>query len=116
MRCTVPQDLDELDHTHWNEDDMYDFEGDHVVIKEGYATLSSRVAATLDIRLETEVRGVRIRDEWGGVEVLAVSKGESKVVQAGYVVVTLPLGVLKARTVSLQAAYCPIPTVELDKE
>lgn len=98
--CTPSQDLNELDHLHWNQDDVYDFDGDHVVIKEGYAALSSRVAATLDIRLNTEVKSIKIDEGKSCIEVVVNSKGETTALQAGYVVVTLPLGVLKSRLVS----------------
>ena len=94
------KDLNELDHLHWNQDDVYDFEGDHCIIKEGYAALSSRVAATLDIQLNTEVRMIRVDDAQANVEVVVRSGGKTTSMRAGYVVVTLPLGVLKSRLVS----------------
>lgn len=94
------QDLNELDHLHWDQDDEYDFDGDHVIIKEGYAALSSRVAATLDIRLNTEVKMIRLDDAQSNVEVVVNSEGKDTTLRAGYVVVTLPLGVLKSRLVS----------------
>lgn len=92
---------------------MYDFEGDHCIIKEGYAALSSRVAATLDIQLNTEVRMIRVDDAQSNVEVVVKSGGKTTSMRAGYVVVTLPLGVLKSRLVSfnendtLSGAYHP---------
>lgn len=83
---------------------MYDFEGDHCIIKEGYAALSSRVAATLDIQLNTEVRMIRVDDAQSNVEVVVKSGGKTTSMRAGYVVVTLPLGVLKSRLVSYSKA------------
>lgn len=96
----LKQDLNELDHLHWNQDDEYDFDGDHVIIKEGYAALSSRVAATLDIRHNTEVKMIRLDDAKSNVEVVVCNEGKTTSLRAGYVVVTLPLGVLKSRLVS----------------
>lgn len=94
------KDLNDLDHLHWNQDDVYDFDGDHVIIKEGYAALSSKVAATLDIRLNTEVKSIKLLDDAAScVEVVVNSQGKSTMLRAGYVVVTLPLGVLKSRLV-----------------
>lgn len=71
-----------------------------MVIKEGYASLSSRVAATLDIRLNNEVKSIKLDDGQSCVEVVVNSKGKTTSLRAGYVVVTLPLGVLKSRFVS----------------
>ncbi|CAN0522496.1 unnamed protein product, partial [Ectocarpus sp. 8 AP-2014] len=96
LEISCGADLNELDHLHWNQDDEYDFDGDHVIIKEGYAALSSRVAATLDIRLNTEVKMIRLDDAQSNVEVVVNSEGKDTTLRAGYVVVTLPLGVLKA--------------------
>ena len=107
--------MDELDHLHWNQDDVYDFEGDHCIIKEGYAALSSRVAATLDIQLNTEVRMIRVDDAQANVEVVVKSGGKTTSMRAGYVVVTLPLGVLKSRLVSYSehcALICQSPLLD----
>lgn len=78
---------------------MYDFDGDHVIIKEGYSALSSKVAATLDIRFNTEVKSIKLDSARSCVEVAAKNRGKTTVFRAGYVVVTLPLGVLKSRLV-----------------
>lgn len=83
---------------------MYDFDGDHVIIKEGYSALSLKVAATLDIRLNTEVKCIKLDDAQSCVEVVASCAGKITSHRAGYVVVTLPLGVLKSRVVSLNLA------------
>ncbi|CAM9348964.1 unnamed protein product [Pylaiella littoralis] len=104
LEISCGADLNELDHLHWNQDDEYDFDGDHVIIKEGYAALSSRVAATLDIRLNTEVKMIRLDDAKSNVEVVVTSEGKTTSLRAGYVVVTLPLGVLKSRLVSFAPA------------
>lgn len=103
------KDLSELDHLDWNQDDVYDFDGDHVVIKEGYAALSSRVAATLDIRLNTEVKMIRLDDAQANVEVVIRSEGKATSLRAGYVVVTLPLGVLKSRLVRCSGRGNSVP-------
>lgn len=78
-----------------------------MVIKEGYAALSSRVAATLDIRLNAEVKTIRLDDAQSNVEVVVSSEGKATSFRAGYVVVTLPLGVLKSRLVSGNEIYHP---------
>lgn len=78
-----------------------------MIIKEGYAALSSRVATTLDIRLNTEVKMIRLDDAQSNVEVVINSEGKTTSLRAGYVVVTLPLGVLKSRVVSDKATHMP---------
>lgn len=91
---------------------MYDFAGDHVIIKEGYSALSSRVASTLDIRLNTEVKSIKLDDAHSRVEVVGNSKGELQTFLAGYVVVTVPLGVLKSRMVSDSLVRSHAPLIE----
>lgn len=71
------------------------------MIKEGYAALSSKVAATLDIRLNTEVKTIRLDDAQSNVEVVVNHGGKTASLRAGYVIVTLPLGVLKSRLVGV---------------
>lgn len=78
-----------------------------MIIKEGYAALSSRVAATLDIQLNTEVKLIRLDDAQSNVEVVVSSEGNTTSLRAGYVVVTLPLGVLKSRVVSAKDVHIP---------
>ncbi|CAM9271273.1 unnamed protein product, partial [Sphacelaria rigidula] len=100
LEISCGADLNDLDHLHWNQDDTYDLGGAHVIIKEGYGALSSKVAETLDIRLNTEVKSIKLLDDAAScVEVVMQSKGKTTMMRAGYVVVTLPLGVLKSRLV-----------------
>lgn len=86
-----------------------------MIIKEGYAALSSRVAATLDIRLNTEVKLIRLDDAQSNVEVVVSSEGKTTSLRAGYVVVTLPLGVLKSRVVSARETSCSIFSLLIDR-
>ncbi|CAM9423377.1 unnamed protein product, partial [Discosporangium mesarthrocarpum] len=69
LEISCAADLHDLDHHHWNQDDVYDFEGDHVMIKEGYSSLSGAVSSTLDIRLNTEVKSIRLDEGKACVEV-----------------------------------------------
>ena len=86
-----------------------------MIIKEGYAALSSRVAATLDIRLNAEVKLIRLDDAQSNVEVVVSSEGKTTSLRAGYVVVTLPLGVLKSRVVSARETSCLIFSLLIDR-
>ena len=42
----------------WNEDEQFGFEGDHVLLHEGFSSLMEALAEGLDISFDTEVRGV----------------------------------------------------------
>jgi monoamine oxidase len=59
------------------------------------------LAKTLDIRLNAEVKTIRLEKQRGEVTV-QLSNGES--LTADYLVCTLPLGVLKSRAVQFQPA------------
>lgn len=75
-------------------DDDLAFDGGNHRITDGYDALPHRLATGLDVRLGQRVTAVRVEGE--GVTVLA----EGERFTADRVVVTLPLGVLKARQVS----------------
>jgi polyamine oxidase len=68
--------------------------GGNLVLKGGYRTLAERLSAGLDIRLEMPVTGI----DHGGAEVLIHAGGET--LECDGVVVTVPLGVLKAGSLS----------------
>lgn len=48
---------------------------------------------------------IRLDDAQSNVEVVVSSQGKNTSLRAGYVVVTLPLGVLKSRLVSEEQIY-----------
>jgi monoamine oxidase len=73
-------------------------------VADGYSALWDRVAEDLDVRLDTEVRHI----EWGGPQVKIETV--NGVVEGDAVIITLPLGVLKAGSVSFS------PPLPRDKE
>jgi monoamine oxidase len=89
-------DLDDLSLLHFDAGDGYP--GDQVVVPGGYDQVPRRLAEGLDVRLGETVVAVEHGAE--GV-VVRTSKGAH---QGAYAVVTLPLGVLKAGTVSFDPA------------
>lgn len=73
-------------------------EGDEVIFPRGYDELPGRIAAGLDVRLEHVVHAVEREDD--GVRV-RTDHGEFR---AGRVLVTVPLGVLKAGSITFDPA------------
>lgn len=88
-------DGDEVD-AHGLDEDAID--GDEVVFPGGYDALATALADGLDIRLGQPVTAV----EWSAAGVRVTTASES--FEAGRVVVTVPLGVLKARTIDFEPA------------
>ena len=75
----------------WDQDDAYEYDGDHFVLpRGGYGGLLSKLADGLDIRLRCTVRGIHYTADKGAM--LDTSAG---VMKADAVVCTLPLGVLQ---------------------
>jgi lysine-specific histone demethylase 1 len=83
-------DISLLSLQKWDQDDPYEFDGEHCVIREGYGHLVNALASGLDIRLNYKVDNVDYRD--GKSIRVTTSKGHF---DADAVIVTLPLGVLK---------------------
>lgn len=90
--CSAP--LNALSAEHWNQDeDFGGFGGPHCMVVGGYDQVFRRLASLLDVRLSTRVASIKTRQEMDSVEVITAA-GES--IWADAVVVTVPLGVLKA--------------------
>lgn len=95
--------LDAISALHFDADKAFD--GPDVLVKQGYDTLLKPLAKGLDIRLgETVSRIVTGKD---GVTV-ETDKGRH---QAAHVVVTVPLGVLKAGSIRFEP---PLPPAHID--
>ncbi|KXJ15468.1 Lysine-specific histone demethylase 1A [Exaiptasia diaphana] len=97
--------LTALSLKHWDQDDDFEFSGSHMTVRNGYSCLPAALAECLDIRLNTSVRHVRYNRS--GVEV--VTQGTSKssmnttqTFKGDAVLITLPLGVLKAHPPAVQ--------------
>ena len=87
---------------HGLDDDSID--GDEVVFPDGYGVLPDRLADGLDVRLEHVVTGI----DWSDGARVRTSRGEF---EADTVVVTLPVGVLRAGAVEIVP---PLPAVNAD--
>ena len=84
----------------WDQDDAQEMLGDHLVLKDGFNTLIDGLAAYSEVLTEREVTLVEHGDE--GVRVHTRGGGESIVADAA--LVTVPLGVLKAKTMKFSPA------------
>ncbi|KAK9826354.1 hypothetical protein WJX81_001448 [Elliptochloris bilobata] len=94
--------LDQVSLAHWNQDDEYGgFGGPHAMVRGGYSGLMEPLAARLDVRLGAPV--ATIADSEDGVRVTTTS---GEVFTGAAVIVTVPLGCLKAGTISFQP---PLP-------
>lgn len=85
----------------WHVDDGAVFDGDDGWFPQGYAQLTGHLARGLDVRPGQVVRAVR----WGGAQV-RVELADGSALVADQVVVTVPLGVLKAGTIAFDP---PLP-------
>ncbi len=83
--------LGEVSALHWGGDKK--FEGEDVILEEGYGALLPGLAQGLDIRLNKNVTSIEHHDDW--VEVIT----ETGAFEADYVICTLPLGVLQRQMV-----------------
>lgn len=93
-------ELDGLSARHWDHDE--ELPGEDHVLPGGYAELLERAAEALDVR--TEHRVARVDHGPGGIRARLTS-GEVLEARAG--IITLPLGVLRAGTVTFAPALPP---------
>ncbi|XP_048512486.1 lysine-specific histone demethylase 1A isoform X2 [Athalia rosae] len=101
--------LSNLSLKHWDQDDDFEFTGSHLTVRNGYSCVPVALSEGLDIRLNTAVRAVRYGPN--GVEVWAAPSRSPHtshtVYKADAVLVTLPLGVLKASAQPSAVAFNP---------
>ncbi|XP_013138247.1 PREDICTED: lysine-specific histone demethylase 1A [Papilio polytes] len=88
--------LANLSLKHWDQDDDFEFTGNHLTVRNGYSCVPIALSEGLDIRLGTSVTDI----EYGGpgVTVKAVSHrnpNQPQTFKGDVVLCTLPLGVLK---------------------
>ena len=75
-------------------DDDKEFNGDDIIITNGYDKVTDFIAKGLDIRLNTRVTGIN----YSNIKVNITANGSN--IEADYVVVSVPLGVLKNNTIT----------------
>ncbi|XP_043481317.1 lysine-specific histone demethylase 1A [Leptopilina heterotoma] len=101
--------LSNLSLKHWDQDDDFEFTGSHLTVRNGYSCVPVALSEGLDIRLNTAARAVRYGPN--GVEVWAAParspQSSHTVYKADAVLVTLPLGVLKAQAAPSAVSFNP---------
>ncbi|XP_066253757.1 lysine-specific histone demethylase 1A [Euwallacea similis] len=92
--------LSNLSLKHWDQDDDFEFTGNHLTVRNGYSCVPVALAEGLDIKLNAAVRKVEYNDQ--GVEVTVYNPRNpvtTNTYHADVVLCTLPLGVLKLSAV-----------------
>uniref|UniRef100_A0A914BWE4 SWIRM domain-containing protein n=1 Tax=Acrobeloides nanus TaxID=290746 RepID=A0A914BWE4_9BILA len=87
----------------WDQDDIYEFEGCHMMIKEGYGGLLDLVIKDLDISLSHVVE--KISYDTSGVKVTCNVQGKQVTFDADAAICTAPLGVLKRSVLGYNDAF-----------
>ncbi|KAK9903424.1 hypothetical protein WJX75_005208 [Coccomyxa subellipsoidea] len=94
--------LDQVSLVHWNQDEEYGgFGGQHCMVTGGYDPILKALASRLDVRLSSPVTAVS--DTSDGVTV-TIASGE--MIKGAAVIITVPLGCLKAGDVTFDP---PLP-------
>lgn len=91
--------LSNLSLKHWDQDDDFEFTGNHLTVRNGYSCVPVALADGLDIKLDAAAK--KIVYSQTGVEVTTYAPKESGpnvTYHADVVLCTLPLGVLKVST------------------
>ncbi|ANB12323.1 hypothetical protein AWJ20_573 [Sugiyamaella lignohabitans] len=97
LEYSTGTNLNNLSLSSWNQDDGHDFSGRHSVIRNGYMSLPRGLYVypeKLDVRFKTSVKVIEYHDDYSDV---FLENGEK--IQADRVIVTVPLGILKDRTI-----------------
>ncbi|KAK4538067.1 hypothetical protein CDCA_CDCA15G4092 [Cyanidium caldarium] len=95
--------LDQLSLSHWDQDDPFAFEGEHCLVRGGLSQVVEALAAELDVRLQHRV--TRVAWTSRGVRVCCAN---GAVFDGDYVVIALPLGVLRdSRAIAFQPPLPP---------
>lgn len=99
--------LDRLSLDHWDQDDGHEFYGNHAMVKGGYGQVPHAIALgpkPLDIRLRKPVKTVRYGAPLAGENdyPVHITCRDGSVLEADTVVMTTPLGVLKAGDIAFE--------------
>ncbi|CAG9853971.1 unnamed protein product [Phyllotreta striolata] len=92
--------LSTLSLKHWDQDDDFEFTGNHLTVRNGYSCVPVALADGLDIKLNAAVKKVEYNSD--GVEVTVYNPKNpltTNTYRAEVVLCTLPLGVLKLSVV-----------------
>ncbi|GBG75206.1 hypothetical protein CBR_g19719 [Chara braunii] len=91
--------LSELSLAFWDQDDPYEMSGDHCFVPGGNVRLVSALAESLPIFYNSVVQNVKYGKEGVKVTCRPVGGDEPRVFEGDMVLCTIPLGVLKKRSI-----------------
>lgn len=74
----------------WDQDDKYEWAGDHCLIREGYGSIAQSLAKDMNIKFNSVVKKIEYNQK--GVRVFTE---DNEIFEADVILVTIPLGVLK---------------------
>lgn len=100
--------LSNLSLKHWDQDDDFEFIGNHTTVKSGYSCVPMALTEGLDVRVNTAVKTIKYTQS--GVEIVTENlktSNSSVTYKADIALCTLTLGVLKVAT-------SPIPSNQLN--
>ena len=97
---------DDLSLRYWDQDDPYDFTGEHVVIPGGNSRFVEALAKDVKIWYQHRVTGITDASTFGSTGVI-VHCGDAIDICADCCIVTVPLGVLKKDVISFVPALPP---------
>eukprot|EP00042_Codosiga_hollandica_P030206 m.174263 g.174263 ORF g.174263 m.174263 type:complete len:844 (-) comp53298_c3_seq1:52-2583(-) len=100
--------LEKLDYQNWDQDDDYEFTGTHLFIRPGFSSLANAMAASLDLKTNCPVTHIRAAATGVQVDFIEDAATTPTTLHADAVVVTVPLGVLKANCIQFSPEL-PVP-------
>lgn len=107
LEYACASDISKISLMHWDQDDPYGFSGEHVLLKGGYEPLINGLVFGLErnLKLKSKVSAIEYSETGGPVYVQVESiLGEKERHVFDSVLVTVPLGVLKQRSIKFQPA------------
>lgn len=111
-------DLAHVSLNEWDQDDQYEFHGDHCMLPTGYGSVAKAMAEDLDIRYGKPVREVHYApnpDKKADGEQTKIILSDGEVIEADAVLMTVPLGVLKEGVISFTPALPEWKTGAIDR-
>ncbi|XP_065360368.1 possible lysine-specific histone demethylase 1 [Calliphora vicina] len=105
--------LSNLSLKHWDQDDDFEFIGNHTTVRNGYSCVPIALTEGLDLRVNTGVKTIKYFPT--GVEIVAENlktNNSSVTYKADLVLCTLTLGVLKIATAKVQSQQSNTVTFE----
>ncbi|KAG0223811.1 hypothetical protein BGW42_005524 [Actinomortierella wolfii] len=87
--------LDKLSLKNWDQDDDFEFSGQHCMVNGGYGQVPLALSTGIDIQLNKPVAKIRTVEEGAGKESVHIQCRDGSTLDCTAAVITIPLGVLK---------------------